>query len=100
MHTACEDLTELAQAAKPNPIELADRLLGALPSDDYGHYPGLISGLAPVLGVDGLRHLKSEIRSAYANFPKSYALRVALEQIADAEGDVDGVTLHPLKYAT
>jgi hypothetical protein len=89
-HNACEDLIELAEAAKPNPIELANQLFGALPSDHYGHYPGLISGLAPVLGADGLRHLKSQIQSASADLQKSYALRAALVQIADAEGDVDG----------
>ena len=89
-HAACEDLIDLAEAAKPDPIELAERLLEALPDDHYGHYPALISGLSPALGEDGLRHLRSGISSADMDQSDSYALRNALEQIADAEGDVDG----------
>lgn len=87
--TACEDLTELAIAARPDPIRLADRLLVALRGDEYGHYPKLISGLADVLGADGLHHLKSNIAAEGGVLSKNYALRAALEQIADAEGDVD-----------
>ncbi len=89
-HTACEDLIDLAEATEPDPTELADRLAEALPGDDYGHYPALITGLAPVLGADGLHHLKSRIRALGRDSPDSYVLRHALEQIADAEGDVDG----------
>ena len=89
-HTACEDLIDLAESAAPDPVELADRLAEALRDDDYGHYPTLIPGLAPILGPSGLRHLKSRIDAPGTGGSDIYVLRHALEQIADAEGDVDG----------
>ena len=88
-HTACEDLIDLAEAVEPDPIELADLLLTALPDDDYGHYPALISGLAPMLGTEGLQHLGAGIAALDEDVSENYALRMALEEIADAEGDTD-----------
>jgi hypothetical protein len=88
-HEACEDLIDLAEVAAPNPLGLADQLLETLTDDDYGHYPALISGLASVLGSEGLQHLKAGITASGIDLSDNYALRMALEQIADVEGDVD-----------
>lgn len=88
-HEACEDLIDLAEVAAPDPLVLADQLLEALADDDYGHYPTLISGLASVLGSEGLQHLKAGITTSGIDLSNNYALRMALEQIADVEGDVD-----------
>ena len=88
-HTACEDLIDLAEVVEPDPIVLADLLLTALPDDDYGHYPSLISGLAPMLGTEGLQHLRAGIAALDEDISENYALRMALEEIADAEGDTD-----------
>jgi Family of unknown function (DUF6880) len=88
-HAACEDLIDLAEIAEPDPLALADQLLEALTDDDYGHYPTLISGLAPILGSLDLQHLKAGITASEFDLSDTYALRVALEQIADVEGDAD-----------
>ncbi len=88
-HEACEDLIDLAEAAKPDPPALADQLLEALSDDDYGHYPTLISGLTSILGSEGLQHLKAGITASKFDLSDNYALRMALEQIADVEGDAD-----------
>ncbi len=88
-HEACEDLIDLAEVAEPDPLALADQLLGALADDDYGHYPALISGLAQVLGSTGLQHIKAGITASEFNLSHNCALRMALEQIADVEGDAD-----------
>lgn len=88
-HEACEDLIDLAEVAAPDPLALADLLLEALTKDDYGHYPALIPGLASVLESAGLRHLKSGIATSEFDLSENYALRIALEQIADVEGDAD-----------
>lgn len=88
-HAACDDLMDLAEAAKPDPLGLADQLLEALTDDDYGHYPVLISGLAPILGSEGLQRLKGGITASEFDLSDNYTLRMALEQIADVEGDAD-----------
>ena len=88
-HEASDDLIDLAEAAKPDPLALADQLLEALTDDDYGHYPTLISGLAPFLGSEGLQHLKAGVTASEFDWSDNYALRMALEQIADVEGDAD-----------
>ena len=88
-YEACEGLIDMAEVAAPDPLVLADQLLEALADDDYGHYPTLISGLASVLGSEGLQHLKAGITTSGIDLSNNYALRMALEQIADVEGDVD-----------
>src|SRR5579863_8860335 len=56
--TACRDLGEMAQEAKPSPDELADRAFNALIDNDYGQYDELIAVLSPTLGPSGLNQLK------------------------------------------
>jgi len=114
---ARRDLGLLAQAAKPAPITLADRMFDALNENQYGQYDGLIDVLAPALGDRGLDHLKAAFvalsKTAVEQPPRSkrkvigwgpsgeiYAdeiashrrrssIRHALQEIADIQGDVD-----------
>lgn len=115
--TACRDLGRLAQAAKPDPLVLSDHVFAALNENGYGQYDDLIAALAPVLGEKGLDHLKErfvELSKAPAEKPppeerkvvawgtsgpmyedeieaygRGSAIRLALQEIADARGDVD-----------
>jgi hypothetical protein len=114
---ACVDLGAIAKAAEPNSRLLADRAFSALQNNDYGQYDNLIDALAPALDVEGLDHLKtlfvewskraevdqsetdrtaSGRNDARASFEdilnlrkRDRTIRTALEQIADAQGDVD-----------
>lgn len=116
-HGACGDLGTIAHAAKPSPEELARRVFEALLGNDYGQYDNLIEVLASALGPTGLNELKGHFvtlsktprvrpkdkdrkvigwggRGAiYADDlgkrKEESAIRFALEQIADAQGDVD-----------
>jgi hypothetical protein len=114
---AVADLGQIAAAAQPDPERLADEVFRALSDNDYGQYDDLISVLTPALGPDGLRHLKSRMLAlsgqpvsrpsgadrqviGYGSGGLVYAdemaersrlniVRLALMDIADAEGDVD-----------
>jgi hypothetical protein len=114
---ACSDLGEIANAVKPDAKALAERVFNALNENDYGQYDDLIEVLAPVLGQQGLEHLKAcfiELSKAPVKKPREqdrkvvgwgsggpfYAdesaalqrdstIRLALESIADLQGDVD-----------
>ena len=115
--TACRDLGLLAQLAKPDPIVLSDRVFAALNGNGYGQYDDLIEALAPVLADKGLDHLKArfiELSKTPAGKPppdkrnvigwgaggpmyadeieahsRKSTIRLALQEIADAQGDVD-----------
>jgi hypothetical protein len=114
---ACRDLGALTQAANPDPVALADRVFAALNENDYGQYDHLIETLSPSLGAKGLDHLKErfiELSKAPVERPPSEkrkvigwgsggplyedeikahgresTIRLALREIADAQGDVD-----------
>ncbi len=114
---ACRDLGPLTQAAKPDLVALADRVFTALNENGYGQYDHLIETLSPSLGAKGLDHLKrrftdlskrpvekpsSEKRKVigwgtggplYEDEIKAHTrestIRLALREIADAQGDVD-----------
>jgi hypothetical protein len=116
-HGACRDLGEIARAAKAAPETLAERAFGALNENDYGQYDELIGVLAPALGPTGLESLKNrfiELSKAPVEKPKAKdrkvigwggggplcadqiaatrrdsTIRLALQDIADAQGDVD-----------
>ena len=116
-HGACRDLGEVARTANAAPETLAGRAFGALNENDYGQYDELIGVLSPALGPTGLENLKKrfiELSKAPAEKPKVenrkvigwggggplYAdeiaakrrdstIRLALQEIADAQGDVD-----------
>lgn len=114
---ACADLSVIAKAAERNPRRLADRVFSALQDNEYGQYDTLIEALAPSLGVEGLDHLRflflewsklaesnlpgadratagpSDARASYEDIlnlrKRDRTIRTALEQIANAQGDVD-----------
>lgn len=114
---ACRDLGPLTQAAKPDPVALADRVFTALDENGYGQYDLLIETLSPSLGAKGLDHLKGrfiELSKMPVERPPSEkrkvigwgtggplyedeikarsresTIRLALREIADAQGDVD-----------
>ncbi len=116
-HTAVADLGAIAASARPDPKQLGEQVFGSLLQNDYGQFDGLIRALQPALGPAGLEHLKQRmnalsaepIRKPAANERKVvgwgpggaiYAddiaersrvstVRLALQEIADAQGDVD-----------
>ncbi len=111
------DLAKLAAAAKADPVALAERACRALRDNGYGQYDGLIVALAPVLGTGGLDHLKALLLDLAKTPPpkppqkervifgwstagpiyvddversaRARAVSLALEAIADLQGDVD-----------
>ena len=112
-----DDLGTIAFAAGPDPRRLADRAFEALIQNAHGQYDDLIRVLTPALGHDGLERLK-QLMVQYSNTPvaelpeahrrrihwrylgtpfeaeKAERLRLqtarsALQDIADAQGDVD-----------
>jgi hypothetical protein len=115
--SACRDLGPLAQAAKSDPIALANRMFTALNANGYGQYDELIQVLAPVLGDKGLETLKAQLielsvtpvekppqaerevigwgmagpmyRDEIEARSRKTTVRLALQEIADAQGDVD-----------
>ena len=117
-HAACSDLGVVAQTAKPDPVRLADQAYQALLENDYGHFDELVAVLAPALGHEGLEHLKRRMialsatpvqppagkerqvigwgsgrgpiyADELAEQSRVSAVRLALKEIADAQGDVD-----------
>ena len=116
-HAAIRDLGEIAQAARVAPEILSERAFHALNENDYGQYDELIRVLCPALGPTGLEQLKGrflEMSTVPPERPKDedrkvigwgsggplYAdeiasrrhegtIRLALQEIADAQGDVD-----------
>ena len=97
---------------------LADRTFTAITANGYGEYDGFITLLVPALGPDGIEHLKARVKElartpmavpsdkdrrmiGWASSGPIYAdqvvrsgrditVQLALEAIADAQGDVDG----------
>ncbi|ULJ71599.1 DUF6880 family protein [Rhizobium gallicum] len=116
-HQAGGDLGTIASAARPHPRLLGEQTFRALQDNDHGQYDRLIENLSPALGAEGLDRLKSlfddwakapvdtptEAGLVVIGWPSSgpvyedefnlrhrdRTIRSALEQIADAQGDVD-----------
>jgi hypothetical protein len=114
---ACRDLGPLAEMARPDPIALADRVFNALNENGYGQYDRLIETLSSSLGASGLDRLKArfiELSKTPVERPqegqrrvigwgtggplyedeikthsRQSTIRLALQEIADAQGDVD-----------
>jgi hypothetical protein len=93
---ACDDLGAIASSAKPDPARLAERVFAAVTRNDYGVLDTLVTAICPALGEAGVAQLKAQLTAAQAKRPatdrfdgRSYALRTALQDIADAEGNVD-----------
>lgn len=115
--TACDEIGPLANAARPDPVALADRTFDAFCENDYGQFDALIEGMAPALGETGLDHLKARLVAlSEAPLPtpreedrkvigrgsggviyadeieqrrRDSTVHLGLEQVADAQGDVD-----------
>jgi hypothetical protein len=107
---ACHDIGDIALRAGAAPITLAEQVFDALVANDYGQFDGLIGILAPALGQEGLEYLKQctiafakrahaaigrspsgpVSASAAPQHPRAGMVRLALTEIADAQGDVDG----------
>jgi hypothetical protein len=116
-HAAVADLGLSASSARARPEELAGRAFGALTRNDYGQFDELIQALQPALGPMGLEHLKQRMIALSAQPIRKPAakdrqvigwssrgaiyadeiaersrlstVRLALQEIADAQGDVD-----------
>jgi hypothetical protein len=116
-HEACRDMGDVALKAKADPITLADRAFEALIVNDYGQFDELIRVLTPALGQAGLEHLKQRMidlsnrpvtkpaekermkigwsssgaiyEDEMAERSRVSTVRLALTEIADAQGDVD-----------
>ncbi|MBL6600762.1 MAG: hypothetical protein ISP41_17885 [Alphaproteobacteria bacterium] len=116
-HSACEELGQIAETAKLDPTTLADRTFEALIDNDYGQYDDLIGVLTPAMGQEGLEHLKQRMialskepiqkpadtdrrqigwsssgpvyADQIAESARTSTVKLALKEIADAQGDVD-----------
>jgi len=116
-HTGVDDLGELAVAANTETTSLADQVYNALIKNDYGQYDYLIRSTTSALGEEGLEHLRQRfIRLSkeplekpapeerqivaygpdgpfyaddYAERRREGVVNLALQEIADAQGDVD-----------
>jgi hypothetical protein len=116
-HEACRDIGDAALKAEANPTSLADRAFEALIVNDHGQFDELIRVLAPALGQAGLDHLKQRMtdlsnqpvtkpvekdrvkigwsssgpiyEDEMAERSRVSTVRLALTEIADAQGDVD-----------
>lgn len=117
-HQACADLGQLAETVGPKPETLAEAVLDALQDNGYGQYYGLIGIMTPALGDDGLATLKTMVEDlgkkpipvppkdqwqavGWGSNGTTYehemrereresTVSMALKDIADAQGDVDG----------
>ena len=114
---SASDLRDIASSASPDPHKLAERAVEALTQNAHGQYDGLIGALTPTLGQEGLERLK-QLMTEYSNTPavqlpeahrrkihwrhlgtdveaeaaerlRLLTARSALQDIADAQGDVD-----------
>jgi hypothetical protein len=96
--SACNDLATLASKAKPDPETLAERVFAAITDNGYGVFDDLVEIVFPALGETGVARLKSKLDAALADCPNKAArhdrradsLRRALQDLASAEGNVDG----------
>lgn len=116
-HAAVDDLGELAVAAKPEPKALANQAYNALIENNYGQYDYLIRSSTPALGAKGLEYLKKRLialskktvpkpdpdnrkvvswgsggpgyADEYEERKRKSVVNLALQEIADAQGDVD-----------
>ena len=116
-HEACRNIGDIAIRSRADPVTLADQTFEALVANDYGEFDHLISVVAPALGQEGLKHLKQRMIDL-SNQPvqkpsgkdrveigwsssgpifedeldessRLSTVRLALMEIADAQGDVD-----------
>ncbi|AMD57821.1 hypothetical protein AWN88_06255 [Agrobacterium tumefaciens] len=116
-HQAATDAGIIAKAAKIDADVLAERVFNAFQNNGYGQFDRLITAMAPALGNEGLERLKT-IFVTWSREPKEKSakkdrrvigwcsagaiceddvyggskditIRIALQEIADAQDDVD-----------
>jgi hypothetical protein len=93
---ACGDLGTLAARARPDPHALAERVFAAVTDNKYGEFDRLVPVVFPALGEVGVAALRARLAAALPNRPatgrydsRAAAVRRALQDLADGEGDVD-----------
>ena len=94
---ACADLAAVAAKACPDPVALADQVFAAVSANRYGVFDGLVTAIFPALGATGTAHLKQRLAQALSDRGRkpgerdwdALILRLALQQLADSEADVD-----------
>lgn len=103
---ASHELGEIAIAARPEPLLLAEQTFDAVTSNHYGEYDRLIAAIMPALGKEGVDHLKAKLHNALDRRPRrngeydhgAAAIARTLREMADGEDDVDAfIALTPLK---
>ncbi len=88
---AVQDLGPLAIAAKAQPGGLADRVFEMLTSDTEGLMSGIVAAVLPALDDAAMWALREKLTGAINRRARtSLTLRRAVQQIADAQGDVEG----------
>ncbi len=115
----CRDLESLFAAARPDPEALADQVFTkVIDGNDYAQYDGLVGYATTALGSEGLSVLRSKVEAAQEQIESDIpgeddgevigwsssgpiyssrlrhdsrrrSLRYILQEIADAQGDVD-----------
>ncbi|MFI3905513.1 DUF6880 family protein [Ochrobactrum sp. S1502_03] len=116
-HVASEDAGRIASMAKVSNERLVEKVFSVLQDNGYGQYDELINAMAPALGEAGLRKLQNTVevwakepkpkvvkqdkevvgwssngpvyRDEFYSNSKTIRVKVILQQIADALGDVD-----------
>lgn len=87
---AVEDLGPLAIAARANPQGLADRVFETLTADTEGLMSGIVAAVLPALNDEAMASLRDKLTGAQNRRARpSAVLRRAIQQIADAQGDVE-----------
>jgi hypothetical protein len=93
---ACQDLGALAARARPDPGTLVEQTFAAVMKNEYGEFDKLIPAVFPALGQTGAAALKVRLtasmpaRSHADRYDhRAAAVRLALQDIADGERDVD-----------
>ena len=93
---ACGDLGALAARAKPDPQALAERVFAATTGNEYGEFDRVVPAVFPALGEAGVAALRARLAAALPKRPaadrydaRAAAVRRALQDLADGEGDAD-----------
>jgi uncharacterized Zn finger protein len=81
---------DACQEARPDPVELAEYLADLCLTDQYGLSPAL-ADYAELLGDVGRVALREKVAAAYEASPDDSHVRLVLESVIEADGDIDGL---------